>query len=94
MKAAICTGQYPVVWKWVSAVVGPKPGKDNYRTLMVYHPISRLSRMGKEVEKVVTELLLEEAKRRGLCSDEQFRSRMGYSAIDIAAIMVDRAHAA
>jgi len=44
-------------------------------------------------EKVVAELLSEEAERRGLMSDRQFGSRKGWSAIDGAAIMVDRAHA-
>ena len=46
------------------------------------------------VKNVATELLSEEAERRGLLSDGQFGSRKGWSAIDAAAIMVDRAHAA
>jgi hypothetical protein len=50
--------------------------------------------MGQVVEKVATELLSEEAERRGLLSDGQFGSRKGRSAIDAAAIMVGRAHAA
>jgi len=50
--------------------------------------------MGKVVEKVVAELLSEEAKRRGQLSDGQFGRRKGRSEIDGAAIMVDRAHAA
>jgi hypothetical protein len=50
--------------------------------------------MGKVVEKVVAELLSEEAESRGLLSNGQFGSRKGRSAIDAAAIMVDRAHAA
>jgi hypothetical protein len=50
--------------------------------------------MGNVVEKVVAELLSDEAERRGLLSDGQFGSRRGRSAIDVAAIMVDRAHAA
>jgi hypothetical protein len=39
-------------------------------------------------------LLSEEAERWWLLSDGQFGSRTGRSAIDAAAIMVDRAHAA
>jgi hypothetical protein len=50
--------------------------------------------MGKVIEKVVAELLAEEAERRGLLSDGQFGSRKRQLAIDAAAIMVDRAHAA
>jgi hypothetical protein len=50
--------------------------------------------MGKVMEKVVAELLAEEAERRGLLSDGQIGSRKRRSAIDAAAIMVDRAHAA
>jgi len=50
--------------------------------------------MGKVVEKVVAELVSEEAERRELVSDGQFRSRKRRSAIDAAAITVDRAHVA
>jgi 3-mercaptopyruvate sulfurtransferase SseA len=46
------------------------------------------------VEKVVAELLSEDVARRGLLSDGQFGSSKGRSAIDAAAIKVDRAHAA
>jgi len=49
--------------------------------------------MGKDVEKVVAELLSDEAERRALLSDGQFGSRKKRLAIDAAAIMVDRAHA-
>jgi hypothetical protein len=50
--------------------------------------------MGKVVENVVADLQSEDAERRELLSDGQFGSRKGRSAIDAAAIMVDRAHAA
>jgi hypothetical protein len=50
--------------------------------------------MGKVVEKVAAELLSVEAERRGQMSHGQFGSRKGRSAIDAAAIIVDRAHAA
>jgi len=45
------------------------------------------------VEKVVPQLLSDEAKRRALLSDGQFGSSKNRSAFDAAAIMVDRAHA-
>jgi len=75
-------------------VVIRKPGKEKQTKLKAYCSISLLSCMGKVVEKVVAELLPEEAERRGLLSDGQFGSRKGRSAIAAAAIMVDRAHAA
>ena len=50
--------------------------------------------MGKVVEKVVSELLAEEAERRELLGDGQYESRKRRSAIKAVAIMVDRAHAA
>jgi hypothetical protein len=50
--------------------------------------------MGKVVEKVVAELLSDEAERRALLSDGQFGRRKKRSAIDAAAIMVDRADSA
>jgi len=53
-----------------------------------------MSCMGKVVEKVVTELLADEAGRRELLTDSQVGSRNRWSAIDAAFIMVDRAHAA
>jgi len=93
-KAAIRTGRQPAVWKRASGVVIRKPGKDDYTKLKAYRSISLRSCIGKVVEKVVAELLSEEAGRRGLLSDRQFGSRKGWSAIDAAAIMVDRGHAA
>jgi hypothetical protein len=53
-----------------------------------------LSCIGKVVEKVITEVLSEEAKRRGLLCDGQFGSSKGRTAIDAAAIMIDRPHSA
>jgi len=50
--------------------------------------------MWKVVEKVVAELLSDEAERRALLSDGQLGSRKKWSAIDAAAIVVDRVHAA
>jgi len=50
--------------------------------------------MGKVVEKVVAELLSDQAESRALLSDGQFGNRKKMSAMDAAAIMVDRAHAA
>jgi hypothetical protein len=50
--------------------------------------------MGIVVEKVVAELLPEDAERRGLLSDCNYWSRPRRLAIDPAAILVDRAHPA
>ena len=50
--------------------------------------------MGKVVETVVTELGAEEAERRGLLSDGKFGSGKSRLAIDPAASIVDKAHAA
>jgi hypothetical protein len=50
--------------------------------------------MGKVVEKVVAELLAEEVGRRELLSVGQYKSRKRWSAVETAAIMVYRAHAA
>jgi hypothetical protein len=92
-KVANGTGKHPAVRKRASGVVICKTGKDDYPKLMAYRSISLLSCMGEVVEKVVTELLSEEAKRRGVLSDGQFGSRKWRSAIDAAAIIVDSAHA-
>ena len=48
--------------------------------------------MGQVVQKVVAELLSDEAETRALFSDGQFGSGKKRSAIDAAAIMVDSAH--
>jgi hypothetical protein len=93
-KATIRTGRDPAVWKQASGVVIRKPGKNNYTKLKAYRTISVLSCMGNVVAKVVAELLSVEAERRGLLSDGQFGNRKGRSAIDAAAMMVDRAHTA
>jgi len=66
--------------------------KDDYRQLKAYHSIWLLRCMGKLDEKVVAELLSDEGKRGGIMSNRQLGGRRGRSAIDAAAIMVDRAH--
>ena len=93
-RAAISTGRHPAVWKRASGVVIRKPGKDDYTKIKAYRSVSPLSCMGQVVEKVPAELLSEEAERRGLLHNGQFGSSKGRSAIDTAAIMLDRAHAA
>jgi len=93
-RAAIRMGRHPAVWKRASGVVIRKPGKDDNTKLKAYWSILLFSCMGKVLEKVAVQLLSEEAERRGLLSDGQFGSRKGLSAINAAAIMVDRAHAA
>jgi hypothetical protein len=67
---------------------------EDYTKLKSYRTISLLSCLGKVFEKVVAELLSDDAERRALLSDGQFGSRKKMSAMDLAAIMVDRAHAA
>jgi len=93
-RAAIRTGRHPVVWKRASGEVIHKPGKDDYTKLKACPSILLLSCMGNGVEKVAAEPLSVEAERRGLLRDGQFGRRKGRSAIDAAAIMVDRAHTA
>jgi len=93
-KADVRTGQHPAVWKQASGVVIRQPGKEDYTNLKAYRSTSLLSCLGKVVEKVVVERLAEEAGRRGLLSDGENGSRNRRSAIDAAAVMVDRAHAA
>jgi hypothetical protein len=50
--------------------------------------------MGKVVEKVVADLISDEAQRRALLSDGQFYRRKKRSGIHAAAIIVDLVHAA
>ena len=88
-KAAVRTARHPDVWKRASGMVIRKPGKEDYTKLKSYRTISLLSCVGKLVEKLVAELLSDEAERRALLSDGQFGSRKKRSAIDAAAIMVD-----
>ena len=57
-------------------------------------PDSSTKQRGKVVEKVVTALLAEEAERRRLLSNGHYGSRKRRSAIEAAAIIVDRVHAA
>jgi len=74
-RAAILTRRHPAVRKRPSGVVIRKPGKDDYQKLKAYRSISLHSCMGKVVEEVAAEQLLEEDDRRGLLSDGQFGSR-------------------
>jgi len=87
-------GRHPVVWKRASTLVIHEPSEDDYTLLKAYRSISLLSYLGNLVEKVVAEVLIEEAKRTELLSDGQFGSRNGRSGIVTATIMVDRAHVA
>jgi len=93
-KAAVQTGRHPAFWKRESGVVILKPGMEDYTKLKSYRTISVVSCIGKVVEKVVAELLSDEAERRPLLCYGQFGCRNKRSAIDAVAIMVDSAHAA
>jgi hypothetical protein len=93
-KAVIRTGRHPAVCKRVSGVIIRNPGKNDNTKLNTYRSIFLLSLIGKVVETVVAELLDEEAVRRGPLNDGQFGSRKRAAAIDVAAIIVDRTHAA
>jgi len=93
-KTANRMGRHPSVWNQASGVVIHKPGNEDYTQLKANRSTLLLGCMGHVVEKVVAELLPDEAERRGLLSDVQFGCRRGRSAIDAAAIMVDRAHSA
>jgi hypothetical protein len=93
-KAPIRTGSHPAVWKRDSGVVNRKPGNENYTQLKADRSILLLSCMRTVVEKVVAELLSDDAERLRLLSNGQCGRRKERSAIDAAAIMVHRAHAA
>jgi len=93
-KAAIHTGRHPLVWKQTRRVVIRKPGKYDYTKVKAHHCISLLSCMWKAVEKVVAEILSEEAQWQEVLSGGQSGSTKGWPAIDAAAIKVDTAHAA
>jgi len=55
-------GSHPAVCMRASGVVIRMPGKNDHTKLKAYRSISLLSCMGKVVEKVVAELLTEEAE--------------------------------
>jgi len=92
-KVTIHTVQHPAVWKWASRVKILKPGMDNYTKSTAYCTTALLSCMEMVVLKKITEQLSEEAEWRGLLSNEQFPNRKRQSAINAAAIMVNRAQA-
>jgi len=87
-------GRHPAGQTRASSVVIRNPGKDNYTILKAYPSISLHSWMGKVVKKVAAEPPLKEPESSGLLSDGHFGSRKGRSAIDAAAMMLDRAHVA
>jgi len=62
-KAVVQMGRHPTVWKCVSWVLIRKPGKEYHPNLESYRTISFLSCMGKVFEKVVAELLSDQAQR-------------------------------
>ena len=91
---AVHTGRHPPVMNPASGVVICTLGKDDYMQLKAYCPISLLSSLGKVLEKVVTEVLLDHGDRRGLLSEGQSRSRRGQSSMNTVGILVDTSPAA
>jgi len=69
-------------------------GNDNYTLMKAYFSILQLSCIGNRVKKVVPDLQSDEAESGRLFSNKQISSRSGQSAIDAAAVIVDRAYAA
>jgi hypothetical protein len=63
MKVAIRMGEYTSVWKRVRGVAIRRPAKNDYTQLKAYRSILLLSCMGNVVEKVVAELLSDDAER-------------------------------
>ena len=59
----------------MSGVVIRKDGKEDYTKLKLYRTISLPSWIRKVIEKVVAELLSDEAKRSTLINDGRFGSR-------------------
>jgi len=92
MHAKVRMGRHTGVWKRASGVVIRKPGNEDYTMLKFYGTISLLCCVWRVGENVVAELQFDEAERRALLGDSQFGGRKKRSAIDAAAIMVDRAH--
>ena len=66
---AVQTGRHPAIWKHASRVVIRKLEKLDFTHLELYRTISLLSCMVIVVEKVVAELLSDEAERTALLSD-------------------------
>jgi hypothetical protein len=71
-----------------------KPGRDDFVQLKADCSSSLMSCMGNVVHTVVAEQLSDEGEKRELMSNRQFGSRIRWSAIDAAAIIVAREHAA
>lgn len=65
-QVAIQMGSHPAVQMRAGGVVIGTPFKDNYKERKDYCFLSMLSCMGNAVKTVVTELLSDDAKKRGL----------------------------
>lgn len=79
-NACLKTQYFPNVWKTAKVIPIPKPGKPLNRPAS-YRPISLLSSLGKVLEKLVKEKLLDFITHNNILPQEQFGFRQGHSTV-------------
>jgi hypothetical protein len=84
-------GTHP--WKEAKAVVLPKPSRPDYSAPKAYRPIALLECLGKLLEKIVAQRIMDESNSSHLIDPHQFGSRDYHCAVDAALCVVHNAEA-
>lgn len=73
-------GRFPAKWKQAKLVLIPKPGK-TAGTPSAYRPLCLLSTVGKAMESIISDRLVDELESRNVLSDNQHGFRRGRSTL-------------
>ena len=87
---SICEGKFPTVWK--KGRITPVPKSHDRSFVENFRPISILSILSKELERIVHNRLLEEINRRNPISDNQWGFSQGKSTVGALLTAVDNWH--
>ena len=92
MQQAICLQYHPQLWRHAKGILLEKPNKRDRTLVKLYRVISLLNCFGKVVEKLIAEKLSQFCEDQGKLHKGQMGGRKYRSAIDAAALMIDKVH--
>jgi hypothetical protein len=75
-------GHYPTPFKKSTMVIIPKPKKNDYTTLVSFHPIQLLECLGKILNKILAHQIQYEVATNDLVPHSQFGGRIHLSTVD------------
>jgi len=90
VRACICLGHHPELWKTAKGIVIPKPGKSDYSKVWAYRVICLLDVISKLVERMVGHLIADHLERKKGLHEGQYGCRKRRSCIDAVGVLMNQ----